>query len=244
LPIPGSPTYLTALLSSIQALHPTLPVDPVVLQSLLLILITRLPKPLSSSAEVTTQNAPLGSTQTGQASPHFPSTCANLILRTREEDVAVLLHIVSLTLTTVFGFPTHKHKVAPKTKPSRQHGDRSRPLPLDALSPDEFLRSIFFRRPVSAEAKRLSTELTPRSGPLPLKTPLHTHRRSASQTPRPSPLRLSRSIDTDDNMDHFLDNTSMASSRRPLLMVSSATPSSTLRSRRTAARAEPLSLGL
>ena len=44
-PVPGSPTYLTALLASIQTLHPTLPVDPVVLQSLLLSLISRLPKP-------------------------------------------------------------------------------------------------------------------------------------------------------------------------------------------------------
>lgn len=96
LPVPGSPTYLTALLSSIQTLHPTLPVDPVVLQSLLLSLISRLPKPLSSSAEVAAQNAGSGSIQTGQTSLRFPSTCANLILRTREEDVAVLLHIVSL----------------------------------------------------------------------------------------------------------------------------------------------------
>lgn len=148
-------------------------------------------------------------------------------------------------LTTVFGIPTHKHKVPPKTKPSHQHADHSRPIPLDASSPDAFLRSIFFRRPVSAEAKRLSTDLTPRTGARPLRnTSLHTRRRSASQTPRPSPLRLSRSIDTDDNMDYYLDNTSMASSRRPLLMISSTTPSSTLRSRRTASRAEPLSLGL
>lgn len=95
-PVPGSSTYLTSLLSSIQALHPTLPVDPVVLQSLLLSLISRLPKPLSSPTEVPIQNAPLGITQEGQAFPQFPGTCANLILRTREEDVAVLLHIVSL----------------------------------------------------------------------------------------------------------------------------------------------------
>ena len=95
-PVPGSPTYLTALLASIQTLHPTLPVDPVVLQSLLLSLISRLPKPLSSSAGVSAQNAGSGSIQTGQTSLRFPSTCANLILRTREDDVAVLLHIVSL----------------------------------------------------------------------------------------------------------------------------------------------------
>lgn len=144
----------------------------------------------------------------------------------------------------MFGIPTHKHKVAPKAKSLHQHGDRPRSSQSDNLSPDAFLRSIFFRRPVSAEAKRLSTELTPRSGARPLNTSLHTRRRSASQTPRPSPLRLSRSIDTDDNMDYFVDNASMASSRRPLLMVSSATPFSTLRSRRTVARAEPLSLGL
>lgn len=96
LPIPGSPTYLSSLLSSIQILHPTLPVDPVVLQSILLSLISRLPKPLSSSAEVTAQNIGARNVQTGQVSLQTPSTCANLILRTREEDVAVLLHIVSL----------------------------------------------------------------------------------------------------------------------------------------------------
>ncbi|KZT71836.1 hypothetical protein DAEQUDRAFT_99219 [Daedalea quercina L-15889] len=98
LAVPGSPDYLPALLSNIHTTHPTLPVDPVVLQSLLLSLVSCIPKPLSSSSEAMVRDAGLAILPSSEQCVNVPSTCASLILRTREEDVAVLLHIVSLCI--------------------------------------------------------------------------------------------------------------------------------------------------
>ncbi|CCL98695.1 uncharacterized protein FIBRA_00698 [Fibroporia radiculosa] len=243
---PGTHSYFPSLLAHVRAVHPSLPLDSVVLQSLLLCLTARIPTSFASSAK---HAEDIDKDALGNASTDTAATCAYLILRTREEDVAMLVHLVSLTLTTVFGIPTHKHKIAPKPVQFAKH-KRAR-VPIDhSMSPDAFLRALFFRRPSSSTSARHSTETTPRGGSRG-RSPTHAHRRSLSQTPRPSPLRLSQSIEQerldDGSTDYFFDGSSLASSRRPLISASAPTPSSTLRSRRIhleRMRTDPLPLSL
>ncbi|KIM75934.1 hypothetical protein PILCRDRAFT_826765 [Piloderma croceum F 1598] len=95
LPTPGTPPFFPALLASIRAAAPGLPLDPVVMQALLLCLL---------------------------------AGDKNLILRTREEDVPSVSKLAASTLTSVFGYSTHKLKIRADSKQQ---------------TPPEFLRSLF-----------------------------------------------------------------------------------------------------
>lgn len=87
----GTSAYFPSLLTRIATVHPGLPLDSVVLQSVLLCLIARVDAPALS----THTTAGLGWEDPTPARGEA-WTCANLILRTREEDVALLVHLVSL----------------------------------------------------------------------------------------------------------------------------------------------------
>ncbi|KZT10819.1 uncharacterized protein LAESUDRAFT_809714 [Laetiporus sulphureus 93-53] len=253
-PIPGSQAYIPTLLSTIHATHPSLPVDTVVLQTILLCLIARIPKPLPSVSRYDVHGVEIEGGKTARtgslASSGDAATCANLLLRTSEEDVILLAHIVSLILTQVFGIPTHRHRVPLKADRSRSPKPKSYSSYRDTTSSVEAsLRALFFRRPSPLSPVRTSADITPRTDS---RTPIsssHSTRRSLSQTPRPSPLRLSyfsdREPSNDGSTQHF-DDFSLASSRRPFTSLSSNTPHSTLRSRRgnTERDREPLSLNL
>ncbi|PCH36086.1 hypothetical protein WOLCODRAFT_126660, partial [Wolfiporia cocos MD-104 SS10] len=265
LPSPGTASYFPTLLAHVRAAHPALPLDPVILQTLLLSLVARIPPPgtpLTTLPSYTSGTA--GSRALTQlidppisaASRSLQGICANLILRTREEDVSLLVHLVSLTLTVIFGLSTHKHKVSSQSNPTRSAKEKTRPAhPEGSQTPDAFLRALFLRRPSQLASPRNSADLTPRgaASTRPTRSPASTHarQRSLSQTTRPSPLRTAQSIDQEHadgaSADYFVDEASLASSRRPLLASFGPTPSSTLRSRRTQAertRTDPLPLSL
>ncbi|KAI0935285.1 hypothetical protein AcV7_003767 [Taiwanofungus camphoratus] len=235
---PGTSTYLPTLLACIRSVHPTLPLDPVVLQSILLCLVTHVP----GSSPLTRCDA-IGDNERREGIGG-QGACANLILRTREEDIGLLVHLVGLMLTTVFGLSTHKHKISPE---QLDENIRSRSTPklrtaraATATDPDVFLRSLFFRRPTA-----LKTTAAARGN---RRGSSHSHQRSSSHTPRPSPLRVAQSIErdeerTDENSAEYFDGASLASSRRPLL--GTFTPGSTVRSHRLQAerlRSDPLPL--
>nr|GAT58541.1 predicted protein [Mycena chlorophos] len=77
--VPGTPSFFSALLAHVRA-TPSVPVDPVVLQSLLLCLIA------------------------GEK---------HLVLRTPDRDLRLVAKLAFLTLSSIFGLPTHKLKVRP-----------------------------------------------------------------------------------------------------------------------------------
>ncbi|KAH9942360.1 uncharacterized protein BXZ73DRAFT_97775 [Epithele typhae] len=225
---PGTAGYLQGLLSRARAAHPDIPMDPVVLQSLLLCLIAQPRTPVGT-------NRPDKNTHVG----------VHLILRTKEEDVSLLVNIVALILQQVLGIPAHKQKISSKSSspPSTVRARRPRTRQQSSSSsihapferPEAFLRALFFRRapPCSVPSHRSPTprsraDTTPRAAPVPLAaqpppraTAHHAPRRSAS-FPAPS---------TDGEEDGYFDAASLASSRRPLL-AGGHTPTSTLRSRR------------
>ncbi|RPD57518.1 hypothetical protein L226DRAFT_551309 [Lentinus tigrinus ALCF2SS1-7] len=224
---PGTTAYLSGLVARAVASHPDLPIEPIILQSLLLCLIAQ-------------PRLPLGSVKPDR----YTGPGVHLILRTKEEDVGVVVNLVALTLQHILGVSTHKHKIAQKahlpSTPLRLKAQRPTPhVSTQGDRPDALLRSLFFRRPphTSFSSNRSGTprprggnsiDATPRSGSIPLagqpKSPLvtvgHAPQRSASFPPP--------STDGEDEDDYF-DASSLASSRRPLL--GGRTPASTMRSR-------------
>ncbi|EIW62645.1 uncharacterized protein TRAVEDRAFT_68983 [Trametes versicolor FP-101664 SS1] len=233
---PGTIDFLPDLFARAHAAHPDFPLDHVIIQSLLLCLIAQ-PRSPSVSAK--------------QAYDSAVRPGLHLILRTREEDVGVVVNLVALTLQHVLGVSTHKHKIGARTDPpSRQRRRRSTGATHTSShapatdDPDAFLRALFFRRGPhpSFSSHRSSTprprsgislDATPKSGTIPLggqaKSPrgvAHVPHRSASYTAAPST----------DGEDEYFDASSLASSRRPLLP--GHTPASTMRSRGSS-RARP-----
>ncbi|EIW83252.1 hypothetical protein CONPUDRAFT_152283 [Coniophora puteana RWD-64-598 SS2] len=112
LPPPGTPLFLPTILAHVRVLAPSLPVDPVVLQAMLLGVI---------------------------------SGGRNVILQTRDDDVQAVARLTALTLTTVFGYTTHRTKFAPEAK---------------QYPPDEIVNALFV--PPSVPTPLLGT-LTPTS---------------------------------------------------------------------------------
>ena len=76
---PGTKEYLPSLLARARAAHPDIPIDPVVLRSLLICLIAQPRIPVGSAK-------PDKSTHAG----------VHLILRTKEEDVGLVVSVVAL----------------------------------------------------------------------------------------------------------------------------------------------------
>ncbi|KAH9892668.1 hypothetical protein C8Q73DRAFT_791694 [Cubamyces lactineus] len=228
---PGTKEYLPDLFARARIAHPDLPLDPVIVQSLLICLIAQPRSPTVSEKHAHDRAVRPG---------------LHLILRTKEEDVGLVVNLVALTLQHILGISTHKHKIAPR--PANELPNH-RPRSTGARQPpshraagedtDAFLRSLFFRRVphASFSSHRSSTprprsgislDATPRSGTIPLagqaKSPRtigHAPHRSASYPAAPS-------TDGEDDERHF-DASSLASSRRPLL--AGHTPVSTIRSR-------------
>ncbi|GBE80603.1 predicted protein [Sparassis crispa] len=232
-PPPGSPAYLPALFTRIRAAHPVLPVDPVVLQSVLLCLIARTPGPASASVCTDGQDA-------SDERINSAGLSMNLVLRTKEEDIRLLSHIVTLILTTVFGFSAHRHKVG-----HTQQGHVCSAQSVGAnpmLHPDSFLRGLFFRPPrkrprrvrqnadptlLGTTGSHLSRAYAPQRSstyPIPPSSPYVTATSELDQA--------DQQITSAGHEQHeqLLDTNSLASSRRPF--QSSVTPASTLRMQR------------
>ncbi|OJT15423.1 hypothetical protein TRAPUB_8011 [Trametes pubescens] len=233
---PGTIDFLPDLFARAHAAHPDFPLDHVIIQSLLLCLIAQ-PRSPSVSAK--------------QAYDSAVRPGLHLILRTREEDVGLVVNLVALTLQHVLGVSTHKHKIGAHTdQPSRQRRRRSTGATHTSShapatdDPDAFLRALFFRRGPhpSFSSHRSSTprprsgmslDATPKSGTVPLggqakslRNVAHAPHRSASYPAAPNT----------DEEDEYFDASSLASSRRPLLP--GHTPASTMRSRGSS-RARP-----
>ncbi|KAJ6587225.1 hypothetical protein DFH09DRAFT_1142956 [Mycena vulgaris] len=117
--VPGTPTFFPALLAHVRDLAlPSLPLDPIVFQSILLCLITGGEK--------------------------------HLLLRAPEQDVRLIVKLAFLTLSTVFGIPTHKLKIRPRsTYPAHTSGA-------------PFLRSLFlpWTAPVDSQDEALPVKNT------------------------------------------------------------------------------------
>ncbi|KAG0700834.1 hypothetical protein DFH29DRAFT_807025 [Suillus ampliporus] len=101
LPNPGSSLFLPSLLAHIRAAAPGLPLEPIIIQVLLLCIV---------------------------------SGDRNLILRTREEDIGLVSRLATISLTSVFGYITHK---------LRCHADAK------SQSSAKFLRSLFLPPPAA-----------------------------------------------------------------------------------------------
>ncbi|KAG1869776.1 hypothetical protein C8R48DRAFT_699681 [Suillus tomentosus] len=99
LPYPGSTLFLPSLLGHIRAAAPGLPLEPIIIQVLLLCIV---------------------------------SGDRNIILRTREEDIGLVSRLATISLTSVFGYITHK---------LRCHADAK------SQTPAKFLRSLFIPPP-------------------------------------------------------------------------------------------------
>ncbi|KAF7376435.1 hypothetical protein MSAN_00059100 [Mycena sanguinolenta] len=116
--VSGSPTFFPALLAHVRELAPpSLPVDPVVFQSILLCLVS------------------------GEK---------HLLLRSPAKDVRLVVKLAFLTLSSIFGFPTHKLKVRPPS---------SSPI---HTSGAPFLRSLFlpWTAPVESQDETHSSKNT------------------------------------------------------------------------------------
>ncbi|OCH93753.1 hypothetical protein OBBRIDRAFT_789953 [Obba rivulosa] len=235
----GTPSYIPSLINRIRSANPDLPVDSVVLQSILLCLVARLPSLYTTVSSV-------GASTGLEQSPVDTGLCAHLILRTAEEDVGLLANIVTITLTAVLGLRTHKHKI-----PSPLHGHPSRrtrgkaraSVPADSNPhPSAFLRALFFHKPStrSPPHSRLTTRtrshLSADSG---RNSAVGTSQQSTRTPPqkRSSSYSVTSPLHPDDSDSDPYDAASFASSRRPLLTL--PTPTSSLRSRGTLNRPRP-----
>ncbi|KAI0268733.1 hypothetical protein BC834DRAFT_866979 [Gloeopeniophorella convolvens] len=94
----------------------------------------------------------------------------HVLLRAKEEDISIVQSLASLILTNVFGYPTHKHRIAPSSN----------------ASPSSFVPSIFFSNSQGSSSTRLESPFRlrarrSRSYPVP-----EGHRLSASEPPAPS----------------------------------------------------------
>ncbi|KAL4251434.1 hypothetical protein ABKN59_005707 [Abortiporus biennis] len=207
---PGTPAYFQSILTRIRDTHPDLPVDPVILQAILLCLIAG------------------RYVQTGGLGKELPKTNKHLLLRTKKDDVPMVMNLTAMILTTIFGFPTHKSKLRDHSRShSRPPSDPTQSIPRSA--PDDFLRSLFFKGPKTSrlvneyERDRRDSSIR-RQG-------RHTPRRSSTfplpvthddvNTAPSIPIHAKESTD-----DSALEIMSLASSRRPLI-----SPHSTVRSR-------------
>ncbi|KAG1752869.1 hypothetical protein EDB19DRAFT_1670259 [Suillus lakei] len=139
LPLPGSTLFLPSLLAHIRAAAPGLPLEPIIIQVLLLCIV---------------------------------SGDRNLILRTREEDIGLVSRLATISLTSVFGYITHK---------LRCHVDAK------SQTPAKFLRSLFIPPPAA----------TATDGSL--SSPHRHHRSSTTMHSRKSsfPTRMSMSFSSD-----------------------------------------------
>ncbi|KAI0823616.1 hypothetical protein BC628DRAFT_1411399 [Trametes gibbosa] len=227
---PGTIDYLPDLFARARAAHPDIPLDHVILQSLLICLIAQ-------------PRTPTASVKDAYETSLHPGL--HLILRTKEEDVGLVVNLVTLTLQHILGISTHKHKLgACPAQPSSQrrrstgttHASSHAP-PAD--DPDAFLRSLFFRRHhrPSFSSHRSSTprprsgislDATPRSGTAPLGGAAKSPRNLGHAPHRSASFATAPTTDGEDD-ERYFDASSLASSRRPLLIGS--TPTSTVRSR-------------
>ncbi|KAI0633228.1 hypothetical protein C8Q77DRAFT_772367 [Trametes polyzona] len=238
---PGTIEYLPDLFARAHAAHPDLPLDPVILQSLLICLIAQ-PRTPAVSAK--------------QAYDSAVHPGVHLILRTREEDVGLVVNLVALTLQHILGITTHKHKISARTNAASSQRRRSTGTTHNHPSshgapntedPDAFLRALFFRRghhSNSFSSHRSSTprprsgvsiDATPRSGTIPLaggstQTYAQTKsQRSIGHAPHRSASYPTAPDEDGEDDERYFDASSLASSRRPLL--AGHTPASTMRSR-------------
>ncbi|KAJ7134975.1 hypothetical protein C8R43DRAFT_1021706 [Mycena crocata] len=104
----GNPHFFPALVAHIQELAPSLPLDPVVFQAILLCLIS------------------------GEK---------HLLLRAAEQDVRLVSKLAFLILSSVFGLPTHKLKIRPRSAHPAQ------------TSGGNFLRSLFLPWTASVDSQ-------------------------------------------------------------------------------------------
>ncbi|KAI0688176.1 hypothetical protein BC835DRAFT_1419356 [Cytidiella melzeri] len=118
---PGTSAYFPSLVARVRDAHPDLPLDPVILQSVLLCLVA-------------------GHSDGGNARY---SGRKNLILRTREEDIGIVLHLAYLVLSEVLGIATNKHKA--KKESTRASGPGVSGSTHVHPDPDELIRSCFLR---------------------------------------------------------------------------------------------------
>lgn len=217
---PGSPEYLQSILHKVGEAHPELPLDPVILQSLLLCLV-----------------AGRYHESHGQCSQTHARS-KNLILRTKEEDVGMVVNIVAMILTTVFGFPTYKSRIKSPPVSSGSARRRKAAQSLAQQHPEAFLRSLFFREPKPSPLIRELAGERDRRDSSSRKSGRRTVKRASTLAfPVESPNDFSASApptlvqSPEPTDDSFLESSTMASSRRPL-----ATPASTLRNRPNAPR--------
>ncbi|KAJ3535214.1 hypothetical protein NM688_g7010 [Phlebia brevispora] len=205
---PGTAAYFPSILARIREAHPDLPLEPVIVQSVLLCLVAG---------------------DDDDPSSQIPSHGSrHLVLRTREEDAALVLNLAEVVLTTVFGFPTHKRRVKHHSEASLRSDEfheRARE------QPEDFLRNLFFRR---KHGSRWSMS-TAREGSRKARSLHGPHRSSsypsaslavADNVPPPS-----SSHSREGTEESEIDVMSLGSSRR--LFV---TPASTLRVRPQAPR--------
>ncbi|KAI0744091.1 hypothetical protein C8Q80DRAFT_1184938 [Daedaleopsis nitida] len=228
----GTPEYLPGLVARARASYSDLPLDTTILQSLLICLIAQ-------------PRLPAGCVKSDRSSGSHVGL--HLILRTKEEDIGLVVNLVTLMLQHIVGVTTHKHKILPKQPLNKQlHSKASRGSAYASKStaetdhPNAFLRSLFFRRVphTSFSSHRSSTprpraDTTPRSGATPLPGTNKNVRNSVGHVPQRSSSFLAPSSDGEDE-ERFFDASSLASSRRPL--ISNQTPSSTMRSRMSKGR--------
>lgn len=85
----GTPNYIPSLVNRVRTANPDLPIDSIVLQSLLLCLIARLPSLHTATSSV-------GVSTGVEQSQVDTGICAHLILRTTEEDIGLLANLVTL----------------------------------------------------------------------------------------------------------------------------------------------------
>ncbi|KAI0075785.1 hypothetical protein K474DRAFT_1663891 [Panus rudis PR-1116 ss-1] len=239
----GTVGYFQSAVARIRESHPDIPLEPVILQALLLCLVAG-----NSSASSTTEPS---STTARRSSKH-------LILRTREEDVTEVLNIVVTILTTVFGLPTNKSRLKSQNTASSGSSSRSR-LSREqhvAEHPEDFLKGLFFRRQHQHRNSHLST-----SSPLTFERDRKnsSSRRSVGRGVVKRSSTLPPEIFFDDTLhphgapsisiasthakeptdDSIFEAASLASSRRPLLNTNpnpnyanpNYSPASTIRSR-------------
>ncbi|KAG2135486.1 hypothetical protein DEU56DRAFT_807276 [Suillus clintonianus] len=137
LPNPGSTLFLPSLLAHIRAAAPGLPLEPIIIQVLLLCIV---------------------------------SGDRNLILRTREEDIGLVSRLATISLTSVFGYITHK---------LRCHVDAK------SQTPAKFLRSLFLPPPAA-----IATDGS-------ISSPHRHHRSSTTVHSRKSSFPMSSSFSSD-----------------------------------------------
>ncbi|GJE92727.1 hypothetical protein PsYK624_088830 [Phanerochaete sordida] len=231
---PATTPYFTSVLARVREAHPDFPLEPAILQSLLLCLI-------ANGAEEPTRGV--------------PQPCKHLILRTHADDVGLVLNLTTLILTTIFGFPTNKYKAkAEGPTPARRGLD----VPGAPEHPADILRRIFIREKhtrhgSSADARHrarrsASGQHARRSSTLPATSPTDSGFFPPSVPASFSPSGMSSSLPSplptpthsrEGTADSQTDATSVASARRP-----PASPVSTLRMRPHAPRmqTEPIAV--